>query len=111
MSDQSTGELLRELVQLTRVATYPVAKEMLHDAFFNGDEPQEKRVRVYANLDGRSQREVADAAGASRTSVSKWSGEWKRLGLVGEDGEAVFDIYDFFPELADELEDEEEGNG
>lgn len=106
MSDESTEELLRELVQLTRVSTYPVAKEMLRDAFFEGDEPREKRIRVYANLDGSPQREVAETAGTSQTSVSNWSQEWERLGLVDEDGKAVFDIFDFFPELEDELDEE-----
>lgn len=111
MTDRSTQDLLRELVQLTRVSTYPVAKEILRETFFDGDGPQEKWVRVYANLDGRSQREVADAAGVDQSTVSRWSREWKRLGLVGEDGDAVFDIYDFFPGLEDELEDEEVNDG
>lgn len=105
-NDQSTVALLRELVQLTRVATYPVAKEVLRDAFFDEGEPRTKRVRVYANLDGSSQREVAETAGTSQTSVSNWSREWQRLGLVGENGEAVFDIYDFFPELEGDIDDE-----
>lgn len=98
-SDDEQLKLLRELVELTRVAVYPAAKETLHDAFFDGEEPRAKRVRVYANMDGRTQAAVAEAAGASEASVSTWKKEWQRFGLVGSDGQAVFDIYAVFPDL------------
>lgn len=109
MSDESTEDLLRKLVQLTRVSTYPVAKKILRDTFFDDGEPRIKRVLVYASLDGRTQSDVGEAAGVAQSTVSNWSGEWERLGLVGEDGEAVFDIYDFFPELEDEFKEDDDG--
>lgn len=99
MGDNTETQLLQELVELTRVATYPVARDVLRDVFFEGGEPQMVRVQVYANLDGRPQREIAEVADTSQTSVSKWSREWSRIGLVRGDGTAVFNIYDFFPEL------------
>lgn len=105
MTTQESEKLLRELVELTRVMVHPTAKAALKDAFFEGDDPRLKRIRVYANLDGSPQAEVADAAGVGQGSVSRWSRSWKRRGLVNEDNEAVFDIFDFFPDLEDEVSD------
>jgi len=101
MEDKVHTELLRELVQLARVRTYPVAREVLRSTFYQADEtPRLKWVRAYAHMDGkRSQTAVGEAAGASQASVSTWSRDWQRLGLVTDDGRAVFDIYSFFPEL------------
>lgn len=99
MSNGQVERLLGELVRLTRVQVYPVAKQLLREEFFDGDEPRRERVRVYANLDGTSQREVAERAGVHQSSVSRWSNEWKRRGLVDEEGMAVFNVHDFFPEL------------
>lgn len=99
MSNDEAVELLRELVRLTRVQVHPVAKDMLRDELFAGDEPEMDRVRVYAALDGSAQREVADEAGVHQTTVSRWSRDWRRKGLVDAEGVAVFDPYDFFPDL------------
>lgn len=96
-------KLLRELVELTRVAVYPAAKEALRDVFVDGVEPRAKRVRVYAHMDGRTQAAVAKAAGASEGSVSTWKQEWQRFGLVGDDGRAVFDIFAIFPDLEEQV--------
>lgn len=98
-SDDVQLKLLRELVDLTRVSVYPAAKETLREVFFDGEKPRAKRVRVYAGMDGRTQAEVAQAAGASEGAVSTWKREWQRFGLVGDDGQAVFDIYAMFPDL------------
>lgn len=99
MGDGEVERLLRDLVQMTKVQVYPVAKNMLRDEFFDEDTPRERRIGVYANLDGSSQSAVAEEVGVSQSTVSSWSQEWKRKGLVDEEGEAVFDIYDFFPDL------------
>lgn len=99
---QEDLQLLQELVQLTRVLVRPAARQWLESEFFEGGEPQQDRIRVYANLNGRAQREIADAAGVNQSSVSRWSKEWKRKGLVDEDGTAVLDFYHFFPELRDQ---------
>lgn len=97
-------KLLRELVNLTRVSVYPAAKKTMEDQFFEEDgTPRRKRVRVYANLDGRTQEEIAKAAGAGQSSVSEWKQEWERFGLVGHEGRAVFDIYAFFPGLEEQV--------
>lgn len=92
-------QLAREQVRLARVQVQPVAREVLRQVFFDGGEPHRDRVRIYANLDGSAQRVVAERAGVTQPTVSRWSNEWKRLGIVDEDGVAVFNIYDFYPEL------------
>lgn len=99
MSNGTVERLLAELVRLTRVQVYPVATQLLREEFFDGDEPKMDRVNVYANLDGAAQRDVAQKAGVHQSSVSRWSNEWKRKGLVDDDGVAVFNVYDFFPDL------------
>lgn len=103
MRNDRIEELLERLVQLQRVQVHPVAKSLLEDIFFEDGEPRLKRVRVYARLDGSSQSKIAEQAGVSQPSVSAWTRDWKRVGLVSQEGKAVFDILDFFPELNDEI--------
>lgn len=105
MSDDNLEQLLRQLVRLARVQVHPVAKELMRSEFFRDGEPREGRIAVYVNLDGSSQSEVADASDVSQATVSRWSKEWKRKGLVDEDGIAVFDFFDFFPDVKKEVGD------
>lgn len=99
MSNDRVIQLLQELIRLTRVQVQPVARELLRQVFFEDGSPKTEHVRIYANLDGSPQREVAERAGVTQSTVSRRSNEWKRQGLVDEEGKAVFAIYDFFPEL------------
>ena len=101
MNEQT--KLLKELVQLARVQVYPVAYRLLESEFFQDGEAQLDRIQVYGHLNGSAQRDVAKAAGVNQSSVSRWSTSWKRKGLVDDEGKAVFDIFDFFPGLEDEI--------
>jgi hypothetical protein len=98
--DAVETKLLGELVQLARVMVNPTAKKLMREEFFKGEEPLLDRIRVYARLDGRTTvRDVAEAAGVGKSTVSSWGIEWRRKGLVSEDNAAVFKFFDFFPEL------------
>lgn len=100
--DDEAKTLLRELVTLNRLATYPAAKAAMRDAFFDKDgQPRTDRVKVYQNLDGnQTQRDVATAAGVNQSSVSRWSREWQRIGLVDGSGKAAFNLSDYFSEVS-----------
>lgn len=99
--DEEAKAILRELVTLNRITSYPAAKAAVRDAFFDKNgEPRRDRVDVYKALDGQlSQRDVAGKAGVNQSSVSRWSREWQRLGLVDGSGRAMFELGDFFPEI------------
>lgn len=100
----SNSALLQELVRLTRVLVQPIADQLMRRDFLDEEgQPRIDRLRVYARLDGRPQKESAVASGVNQSSVSRWSQEWKRKGLVADDGTAVFAVGDFFPELEKEI--------
>lgn len=99
MGSARLEQLVNELVRLNRVQVQPVARRLLEESLFSDGEPEMDRIQVYAALDGTPQREIAGDIGVSQTSVSRWAREWKRQGLVDAEGRAVFDPYDFFPDL------------
>lgn len=99
MGTERLEQLLEELVRLNRVRVQPIARRLLEESLFTDGKPEMDRVEVYAGLDGTPQREIASNVGVSQTSVSRWARQWKRQGLVDGEGKAVFDPYDFFPNL------------
>lgn len=107
MDDEAKALLLdlvtlnRELVALSRLAAYPAAKTTMRAAFLEKDGAvRTDRAKVYQKLKGKqSQREIAGEVNVNQSSVSRWSREWQRLGLVDDSGKAVFDLSDYLPEI------------
>ena len=90
---------LAELVRLMRILVYPVAKQMLADEFLTDGKLRMDRAKVYAALDGTSQRQVGERTSTSRSTVQRWVLEWRRKGLVDAEGRAVFALGDYLPDF------------
>jgi hypothetical protein len=78
MDDESKA-LLKELVKWTRVQAFPQVKAML-EATLATDEDK----IIYHFSDGQNSRDVAAAAGVSKSPVlSRWEA-WYKIGLMEE---------------------------
>lgn len=69
---------LRELVQLTRVMSYPAIKQILQAAL----DTEQKRL-VYHALDGtKNMTQIQELTGVNARYVSEWGQEWEKIGIV-----------------------------
>lgn len=69
---------LQELVNLTRVMSYPTIKEILETAL----DTDQKRL-VYDLLDGdKKMVTIQQLSGVNISNISQWGQEWEKIGIV-----------------------------
>jgi len=96
MNQSKIEELLAVLVDWTKVSNYTRVRDMLVQVFGTEDEPKGQQRLVYSLLGERyTQKQIADMAQTTQPTVSTWSTQWKRLGLVRSDGTPAFNLTDF----------------
>lgn len=77
MAERTTDEILEELLAWTKFANNRALSETLTRVLDDSS-----AFKAYEASNGRSQAEVASAAGISQPTVSRLWAKWRRLGLV-----------------------------
>ncbi|MCK4443485.1 MAG: hypothetical protein KAW09_03010 [Thermoplasmata archaeon] len=90
-------ELLEELVKWTRVTSIPHVKNLLSEILGSPEE----RI-AYQASDGKSSKEVANRAGVSFGTVTRWWKIWMKTGIAesipakgGQRAKRIFSLDDF----------------
>lgn len=86
MNEDTEAEMLavmRDVRALLRISLREEIDQIVRDAF-DGDDAQKEAFKLLS--EGKSYREIGQEVGASHTTVGRWVGKWRDLGLVISDG-------------------------
>lgn len=84
MDEETAGdmlEVLRDVRALLRMSLREEIEQLRRDAFDN--QAQKDAFKLLA--EGKSYREIGEEVDASHTTVGRWVGRWRNLGLVPAD--------------------------
>jgi hypothetical protein len=75
---QQIASSLHELVQFTRIMSYPTVKQILEATL----DTEQKRL-VYHHLDGtKTVAAIQEETGVNARYISEWGQEWEKIGIV-----------------------------